>query len=146
MPEEPNSLQEDIAHTGTFLNRSDRAANEFKVFDVNGIRVGIVTFTFGTNGKSKLMSEAGGKTLVSRYSRKQLRRAIDEVHGVAKGHRLRAPRKAHGVLTRSPRRAQAPLAAPLGRRAFTFAPSTFRFWDSVSQKGPKITQPFVSGI
>ena len=39
-----------IGHTGTFLSAQDRKANNLLVMEQNGIRIGLLNYTFSTNG------------------------------------------------------------------------------------------------
>lgn len=40
----------DIMHTGTFRNQADRDSLNLMILEKNGIRVGILNYTYGTNG------------------------------------------------------------------------------------------------
>jgi poly-gamma-glutamate capsule biosynthesis protein CapA/YwtB (metallophosphatase superfamily) len=40
----------DIAHTGTFRSATERSTKPFMLLEENGIRVGILNYTYGTNG------------------------------------------------------------------------------------------------
>ncbi len=62
-----------IAHTGTFQDSISRVKNNLLVLEKNGIKVGLLNYTYGTNGLP-----TPKPTIVNRIDKKQIKKDIEE--------------------------------------------------------------------
>lgn len=58
-------------YTGTFLDKADRKENRFVLAEIDGIKVGFVGYTYGTNGRARLIKKTDHKYYFNKYSAKK---------------------------------------------------------------------------
>ncbi len=63
----------EIAHTGTFHDSITRVKNNLLILEKNGIKVGLLNYTYGTNGL-----QAPKPTIVNRIDKQQMKKDIAE--------------------------------------------------------------------
>lgn len=59
-----------LMYVGTFLDKSNREKNRYRMIDINGIKVAFVSYTYGPGDKGKIVNEDKQKYLCNKYTRR----------------------------------------------------------------------------